>query len=178
MIQRPQTDEYAEFYAGYVRRVPEGSDLIGLLSDQPTALRTLLQNITDEQAGVRPAPAEWSVKEVIGHIADSERIFAYRVLRIARGDQTPLPGFDQNDFVNATDLNRRSLASLLDEFEFQRRANMLLVDSLTDEEINRRGTASGNPVSVRALLHILAGHVLHHIESLKTDYKVGTLFKG
>ena len=173
MIQPPQSDEYAEFYAGYVQRVPAGTDLTVLLSGQPEALRALLQNVTDEQASVRPAPAEWSVKEVIGHIADTERVFAYRLLRIARGDQTPLPGFDQNEFVNATDFNRRSLASLLDEFEFQRRSNMLLAASLTDEEIDRRGTASGNPVSARALLHILAGHVLHHIESLKTDYRVG-----
>jgi hypothetical protein len=173
MIQRPQTDEYAEFYAGYVRRVPVGSDLLELLSDQPAVLRALLQNVTDERAGVRPAPTEWSVKEVIGHVADTERVFAYRLMRIARGDQTPLPGFDQDEFVNGTDLNQRSLASLLDEFDFQRHANMLLAASLTDEDIDRRGTASGNPISVRALLHILAGHVLHHIESLKTDYKIG-----
>ena len=172
MIQRPQADEYKEFYAGYVQRVPEGADLLALLSGQPEALRALLQNVTDEQASVRPAPAEWSVKEVLGHIADTERVFAYRLLRIARGDQTALPGFDQNEFVSGTDFNRRHLADLLDEFEFQRRANMLLAASLTDEEIDRRGTASNNPVSVRALLHILAGHVIHHIESLKTDYKV------
>jgi uncharacterized damage-inducible protein DinB len=173
MIQRPQTGEYNEFYGGYVGRVPEGADLIALLSGQPEALRTLLQNITDEQASIRPAPAEWSIKEVLGHIADTERVFAYRVLRIARADQTALPGFDQDEFVNATDFNRRSLAGLLDEFDLQRRANMLLIASLTGEEIDRRGTASGNPVSVRALLYILAGHVLHHIESLRTDYKVG-----
>lgn len=173
MIQRPQSDEYNEFYAGYVGRVPEGGDLLALLNGQPEALRSLLENTTDEQASTRPAPAEWSVKEVLGHIADTERVFAYRLLRIARGDQTPLPGFDQDAFVNATDFNRRSLADLLDEFDFQRRANMLLAASLTDEEIDRRGTASSNPISVRALLYILAGHVLHHIESFKTDYKVG-----
>ena len=175
MIQRPQTDEYNEFYAGYIQRVPEGADLLALLNSQPEALRALLQNITDEQASVSPAPTEWSVKEVLGHIADTERVFAYRLLRIARGDQTPLPGFDQNEFVSATDFNRRSVAGILDEFHFQRRANMLLAASLTDQEIDRRGTASNNPVSVRALLYILAGHVLHHIESLKTDYKVGEL---
>jgi uncharacterized damage-inducible protein DinB len=173
MIQRPQTGEYYEFYAGYVGRVPEGADLLALLNGQPEALRTLLQNITDEQASVRPAPTEWSVKEVLGHIADTERVFAYRLLRIARGDQTALPGFDQDEFVSGTDFNRRTLADLLDEFDFQRRANTLLAASLTDEEIDRRGTASNNPVSARALLYILAGHVIHHIESLKTDYKIG-----
>lgn len=173
MIQRPQIDEYNEFYGGYVGRVPEGADILALLSGQPEALRALLQNITDEQASIRPAPAEWSVKEVLGHVADTERVFAYRLLRIARGDQTALPGFDQDEFVNGTDFNRRSLANLLDEFELQRRANLLLAASLTVEEIDRRGVASGNPISVRAVLYILAGHVQHHIESLKTDYKVG-----
>lgn len=173
MIQRPQIDEYNEFYGGYVGRVPEGADILALLSGQPEALRVLLQNITDEQASIRPAPAEWSVKEVLGHVADTERVFAYRLLRIARGDQTALPGFDQDEFVNGTDFNRRSLANLLDEFELQRRANLLLAASLTVEEIDRRGVASGNPISVRAVLYILAGHVQHHIESLKTDYKVG-----
>lgn len=173
MIARPHSDEYAPFYAGYVQRVPDDADLIGLLSQQPDDLQTLLLNLSDEQASTRPAPGEWSVKEVLGHIADSERVFAYRALRIARGDQTPLPGFEQNDYVSATDFNIRSPGDILEEFTLQRRSNVLLVRSLTDEEINRRGIASGNPISVRALLHILAGHVEHHLESLRTDYHVG-----
>ena len=172
MIARPQSDEYGEFYAGYIKRVPESSDIFALLAGQPDELRMLLERVTDEQASVRPAPAEWSVKEVIGHVNDTERIFAYRALRIARGDTTPLPGFEQNDYVTNTDFNKRSLADLLDEFEWQRRANVVCFKPLTEAEIARRGTASTLGVSARALLYIMAGHVLHHYESLKVDYHV------
>jgi hypothetical protein len=113
------------------------------------------------------------VKEVAGHVCDTERVFAYRVLRIARGDTTPLAGFEQDEYVRATDFNARSLPDLIEEFEAQRRANVVCFKPLTEEETNRRGTVSTFPVSVRALLYMIAGHVMHHIESLKTDYKVG-----
>ena len=173
MTPHPQTDEYAPFYAGYVQRVPEGGDILALLSDQPDQLRVLLQGIPDADANSRPAPGEWSVKEVIGHICDSERIFAYRALRIARGDTTPLAGFNQNEYVEATDFNVRSLADLMEEFTLQRRANVVCFKSLTDTEMTRRGVASEHPISARALLFIMVGHVMHHIESLQVDYKVG-----
>jgi hypothetical protein len=172
MIARPQADEYAPFYAGYVQRIPEGSDLFTLLSGQPDELRALLLSVSDTQASTRPAPGEWSIKEVVGHLCDAERVFAYRAMRIARNDPTPLPGFEQDDFVRGTDFNVRSLAGLIDEFASQRRANVLCFQPLTDAETNRRGTASGAGVSVRALLFIMAGHVMHHVESLKTDYGV------
>lgn len=172
-ISRPQADEYAPFYAGYVQRVPDGADLLSILSQQPAELRALLSAVTDEQANARPAPGEWSIKEIMGHICDTERVFAYRAVRVARADATPLPGFDQDEFVKATDFNARSLSDLLDEFELQRRANLLVFRAFTSEEVDRRGTASNNPISVRALLHIVAGHVMHHVESLKTDYHVG-----
>lgn len=173
MIQRPQPDEYAPFYAGYVQRIPEGADVLALMRQQPDELRALLNAVSDEQANARPAPGEWSIKEVIGHICDAERVFAYRAVRIARADTTPLPGFEQDAFVEATNFNARSLPDLLDEFDYQRRANLLVFRALTAEEANRRGTASDNPVSVRAAVYILAGHILHHVESLKTDYRVG-----
>lgn len=172
MITRPQPDEYGAFYAGYIQRVPDGADLFALLKQQPDDLRALLQSVGDEQANAHPAPGEWSIKEVVGHIADTERIHAYRALRIARGDATPLPGFEQDDYVRATNLNARSLADLLDEFEAQRRANVLCFEPLSEAELNRRGTVSGNPASARAMLYIMAGHVLHHIESLETSYHV------
>ncbi len=172
MIAYPQPDEYKSFFGGYVQRVPENTDIIALLTNQPDEMRTLLQSITDEQANTRPAPGEWSIKEVIGHINDTERIFAYRALRIARNDSTPLPGFEQNDYVTATNFNARSLSDLLDEFTFQRRANVLCFKLLNAEETARRGVASDAPISSRALLFVMAGHVMHHIFSLKTDYKV------
>lgn len=173
MIPRPQADEYAPYYGRYIQRVAEGADLFALLSSQPNDLHTLLAAISDEAANAYPAPGEWSIKEVIGHLNDTERIFAYRALRIARGDTTPLPGFEQDDYVRGTDFNGRSLADLLDEFAAQRRANVLCFQPLTDAENVRRGTASNNPFSVRALLYMMAGHVLHHVESLQTDYHVG-----
>ncbi len=173
MIARPQADEYAPFYAGYVQRVPEGSDIFALLSGQPDDLRALLQTVSDAKANTRPAPGEWSIKEVVGHLCDSERVFAYRAMRIARNDTTPLPGFQQDDYVRATDFNGRSLPDLLDEFTSQRRANVQCFQPLSEAETIRRGRASNAGVSVRALLYIMAGHVMHHVESLKTAYRVG-----
>jgi uncharacterized damage-inducible protein DinB len=172
MIPRPQTDEYASVYGGYIQKVPEGSDILTLLSGQPDELRALLQNVSDEQANARPAPGEWSIKEVLGHICDAERVIAYRALRIARGDTTPLQSFEQDDYVRATDFNRRSLPDLLEEFAAQRRANWLCFQALTDAEIGRRGTAAGYSVSVRALLYMMAGHIIHHIQSFQSDYHI------
>lgn len=172
-ISRPQADEYAPFYAGYVQRVPEGADVLSVLSQQPDELVALMDTVSDEQSKARPAPGEWSIKEVLGHINDTERVFAYRAVRIARADTTPLPGFDQDTYVQATNFNARSCNYLLQEFNMQRRANLLAFLVLTPEELNRRGTASGNPISVRALLYIMAGHVMHHVESLQVDYHVG-----
>lgn len=172
MIQRPNTDEYAPFYAGYVNRVPEGADLFELLSRQPDELKALVSGLSEDQANVRPAPGEWSVKEVLGHVCDTERVFAYRALCVARGDKTPLPGFEQDDYVSSTDFNARSLSDLLEEFALQRQANLMCFKALTDDEVARWGTASTNPVTARAILYMMAGHVLHHIESLTVDYKV------
>ncbi len=172
MIQPPQSDEYAPYYGGYIGRVPPSSDLFALLAAQPDELRALVQNVADDHAGKPPEPGEWSIKEVVGHINDTERIFAYRALRISRGDTTPIPGFEQDDYVRGTDFNRRTLADLIEEFDLQRRSNILQFQTITDEESQRRGTASGNPFTPRALLYAMAGHVMHHVESLKVDYGV------
>ncbi len=172
MIARPQTDEYAPYYGGYIGRVPAYADILVLLARQPDDLYALLTDVSDEDASQRPAPAEWSVKEVIGHVCDTERIFGYRALCIARGDTTPLPGFEQDAYVSATDFNARAHTDLLAEFAALRLANVLCLQALTTGELTRRGTASDQTVSVRALLFMLAGHVLHHIESLQTDYGV------
>jgi len=173
MISHPQSDEYGAYYGRYIERVPEGSDIFAVLSGQPEEVRALLQAVSEAQANVRPAPGEWSVKEVIRHVCDAERIFAYRALRVARGDEKPLAGFEQDDYVRATDFNLRSLPDLIEEFTLQRRANVLCFKPLSEAETVRRGTASDAPISVRAVLYMMAGHVMHHIESLKVDYKVG-----
>ena len=172
MIPFPQADEHIPYYGNYIKLVPQGTDILALLNQQPDELRTLLQHVSDEQANVRPAPGEWSIKEVVGHLCDTERILAYRAVCIARGDQTPLAGFEPDDYVNGTDFNVPSLPDLVEEFELQRRANVLCFRSFTTEEAARRGTASGNPFSARALLYLLGGHVIHHMDSLKMVYKV------
>ncbi len=168
-IHRPGENEYAPFYAGYIQQVPDG-DIFEILARQSDALRRLLAVLPAQQADFRPGPAEWTIKEVIGHINDTERIFAYRTLRISRGDQTPLPGFEQDDYVRTAYFGDRTLHDLLEEFDLQRRANLLAFRGLSKEDSLRQGTASGAAVSVRALLYMLAGHVEHHITSLKQDY--------
>lgn len=172
MVPRPLDGEYNPYYGNYIRRVAEGADVIALLYSQPDELKMLLSGVSDEQANIRPAPGEWSIKEVLGHLADTERIFAYRMLRFARDEKQPLPGFEQDEYVKATDFNRRTVADLIDEFSFQRHANVILIKSLTDEETARVGAASGTSMSARAAIYILAGHVIHHVDSLKTTYKV------
>ncbi len=173
MVAYPQTDEYAPYYGTYIRLVPQDADLFALMAAQPADLRALLHAVTDAQASQPPKPGEWSIKEVIGHLNDTERVFAFRAFWIGRGDTTPLPGFDQDVFVRGTDFNQRTLNELLDEFAAQRQANLLYFKPLTPAELERRGTASGNPFTPRALLYAIVGHVLYHVHSLKTDYGVG-----
>lgn len=169
MIPRPNADEYAPFYAGYVERVPDG-DVVQLLQQQRTQFADLLRNVSDEQAQERPAPGEWNIKEVIGHLIDAERVFSYRALRFSRKDSTPLSGFEQDDFVRESNFSDRSLSDLLEEFDHCRAANVLLFKSFPSEVLTWRGTASNNPVSVRALVYITAGHADGHYESLRTVY--------
>lgn len=168
-VKHPDENEYAPFYAGYIRQVPDG-DIFEILARQPAALRALLAALPAEQADFRPGPAEWSIKEVVGHINDFERVVAYRALRVSRGDQTPLAGFEQDDYVREANFGQRSLSDLLDEFGLLRRANLLAFQGLSHEVSLRRGTASGFGVSARALIFMLAGHVEHHAASLRNDY--------
>lgn len=168
-IDRPGETEYAPFYAGYVQSVPDG-EVFEVLARQPDTLRSLLAELSAAQADFPPGPAEWSIKEVVGHINDSERIFSYRALRISRGDSAPLAGFEQDDYVREANFGERTLPDLLEEFELIRRANLLTFRGISQSASQRQGTASGYNVSVRALLFIMAGHVEHHQESLRKDY--------
>ncbi len=142
---RPASDEHSPYYAGYIAQVPEG-DILDHLSEQIERTGRLLQGLTEEQAMFRPTPADWSVKEVICHISDSERIFAYRALRIARADTTPLAGFDQEPYVLAAQADVRPLAGLLAEFATVRQSTLWLLRSLPAEAWERRGVASDWPV--------------------------------
>jgi hypothetical protein len=173
MIQPPAPLEHPPYYGRYIELVPASPAFFDILAAQPGSLQSLLAGVRESQAETRPAPGEWSIKEVLGHLNDTERIFAFRALWMARADAQPLPGFEQDGFVRATDFNRRPLTGLIEEFSAQRASNVLCFQPLSDDELVRTGTASGGQFTVRALLYMLAGHVLHHMESLRVDYGVG-----
>jgi hypothetical protein len=166
---RPAQDEYAAYYEKYVSLVPAG-DVVETLRRQLDETLALLGGIGEERADSRYAPEKWSIKELVGHVIDAERIFAYRALRIARGDQTPLPGFEQDDYIATGNFGARTLADLSEEFALVRRSTIELLRHLDEAAWLRRGTASDNEVSVRALAHILAGHEAHHVRILRERY--------
>lgn len=168
-IPRPAPDEYAPFYAGYVDLIADG-EVREVLDRQPSVYRRLLEPLDGARAEHRYAPGKWSVKEVVAHVVDAERIFAYRLLRFARRDRTPLPGFDENAYVEALDLGAVELTDLVGEFEAVRRANLHLFNRLPEAALDRGGEASGKPVTVRALLYITAGHAQHHLKILRERY--------
>ena len=169
-LTHPSAEEYNEFYNGYVQRAIARKDVIATLPKQIDEIRAALGKLTDKQALFRDAPKEWTIKEVLGHINDAERIFAYRLLRVSRNDQTPLPGFEQNDYVREAGFDNYPLADLLDEFERLRRANMVMIQNMPEAYADRRGIASGFSISARALVYMLVGHVDHHMASLHEKY--------
>lgn len=170
-ISRPEPGEYADAYAGYVKAVDHDRDAIVVLERQLTPLRALA-HLTPEQGAFRYADGKWSVRQVMGHLADAERIFAYRLLRISRGDQTPLASFDENRFAETSNADLRPIADLGAELVAVREATLALVKGLDEASLTKVGTASGKPVSVRALAFIAAGHVAHHLAILRERYSV------
>lgn len=170
--QRPEKDEYAEFYANYISLVEE-TDVVSALQKQTNDLRELLAEISAaEKENFRYAEGKWSVKELLGHIIDGERVFSYRALRISRGDRTPLAGFEENSYVADSNFADTDFADLIEEFSMLRAANVLLFKNLTEEMWRRRGTASDATVSVRALAFMMVGHVAHHTNILRYRYLV------
>lgn len=167
-MNRPQADEFAPYCAAYINTVSE--NVIGELEHQVISFPGFLNLISDEKAYHAYAEGKWTIKEVVGHMIDTERILAYRALRIARNDKTPLAGFEENDYVANAAFNDRSLQSLADEFAAVRIANVYFFKSLTEDELNRMGTASGKQVSVRALLFIIVGHLNHHRKVIEERY--------
>lgn len=166
---QPDANEYAPYYGKYISLVPMG-DVVATLRRQLEDTLSLLRGLSEDQADSRYAPGKWSIKEVVGHILDTERIFGHRAFRFARNDQQPLPGFEQDDYVRAADFSRRPLSDLIAEFEHVRRANLYLFGSLDEAAWLRRGTASDNEVSVRALAYIMAGHEQHHMRIIRERY--------
>ena len=165
----PGADEYAPFSAGYVNRVGR-TYLPYLLKQEATRVRDFFAALPPEKQSYAYAPGKWTPREILGHISDTERIMAYRALRIARGDESPLPGFEENSYVAAANFNERSMEDLLDEFDTVRRATLSLVNSLAPDVLANRGTASEHTVSVRALLYIIAGHARHHEAVIREKY--------
>jgi uncharacterized damage-inducible protein DinB len=168
-MKRPEATEYAEYYANYISKVP-GTDVLGVLESQRLQMLQLFAGRSDRDGSFRYAPGKWSVKEVLGHITDTERIFAYRALRIARGDQTPLPGFEQDDYVRNGAFGARKLADLVEEFGAVRGASIALFRSFNEEAWSRRGVASQKEVTARALAFMTAGHQMHHRLILEERY--------
>ena len=167
-MKRPQAEEFPLFYKGYVDTVSE--NVLTELEQQMESFSAFLRSIPSEKASFAYAEGKWTIKELAGHVIDTERIMAYRALRIARNDTTPLPGFDENDYVANAHFADRSLESLADEFAALRKANMNLIRSLNAIEIDRSGISNEKPISVRALIFIMAGHVNHHVAILKQRY--------
>jgi hypothetical protein len=165
----PSPDEYLPYYGKYIVRIPPGEALASL-DRQIGGTLAFLRSIPEERAGYRYEPGKWSLKEVVGHLSDVERIMTYRALRFARNDRTPIPGFEPDDYIPPSGFDGRTLEDLAEEFGNVRRATLSFFRGLDDAAWQRRGEASGAEVSVRALAYIIAGHELHHMEIVRTKY--------
>jgi hypothetical protein len=166
---RPGRNEYASYYEMYVSLVPEGG-VVETLERQGAETLALLRSVPEERGAHRYEPGKWSVKQLVGHVNDGERLFSYRALSIARGDRQPLPGMEQDEWMAGVDFDARTLADLAEEFEAVRSATVQLLRHLSPEAWARRGTASDNEVTVRALAYIIAGHAAHHVRILGERY--------
>lgn len=168
MLSRPEPNEYADFYASYIAKLPDGP-IEEFLLKQWDDLVAFMQSVSEDDASKPQAPGKWSVKEVLGHLCDTERVMSYRMMRFARGDQKELQGFEQDDYVAAGDFNSRVRHDLMVEFKNIRGATIALVGSISPEAEIRTGVANGYPVSVRALAYIIAGHAQHHLNLMKAE---------
>ena len=166
MLNRPESSEYAKYYGNYISKVPDGP-VLEFLAKQPGDYRQLLVGVSEEDAAAPTAPGKWSIKQVLGHLSDTERVMTYRALRFARGDAQELAGFEQDDYVAEAGSNSRSLEDLLAELESVRKSTLALFRSLPEGADTRGGTANGNRMTVRALAYIAGGHCQHHLELLK-----------
>jgi hypothetical protein len=166
---RPQSGESAPYYDRYISLVP-GADVLAALDEQRRQTLLLLCGRPETDGDLRYAPDKWSLREVLGHLNDTERIMSYRALRISRGDKTPIEGYEQDDYVRNSPLGRRPLADLIEDYIAVRRATISLFRNLDEEAWTRRGTANKNEVTVRALAYIIAGHELHHRQIIEEKY--------
>ncbi|MFC2088360.1 DinB family protein [Calditrichota bacterium] len=167
--QRPENNEYFEYYDRYVSLVPDG-DIIEILKNQQKICNNLLLDLPEKKINYKYAPEKWTLKQVFGHVIDVEWVFTYRALTIARGDKTALPGMDQNEFMKGANFEKRQMSDMIEEYNHLRSANIVLFTSFDEQINNRTGMASGCSFSVRSIPYIIAGHELHHINVIKERY--------
>ncbi len=170
MISRPTKSQYHPFYDGYISMVESVPDIIEFMADQPDKLRQFVLEHFGKNPDHAYAEGKWTVKQLIGHCIDAERIMAYRALCIARGEQQALPGFDENTYVENANFKNRELGDLLEEFELLRKSNLAMISQFDSIVFQNVGNANGSPTSVGAIVYILAGHLQHHIKVLKERY--------
>ena len=170
-MTRPTPTDYAPPHASYVDLVDE-DDILSAMEEQSSATQKLLSSLDEARASYRYAEDKWSVKQLIGHIVDAERIIAYRALCVARGDTQSLPGFDENAYVQNASFDEWKLGDLAEQYALVRRSNIVFFKNLQDEAWDRRGTANNYPVSVRGLAYVIVGHERHHLKVLREKYKV------
>ncbi|HTY10734.1 MAG TPA: DinB family protein [Bacteroidota bacterium] len=169
-IDKPNEGEYAPYAIMYISLLPDDGDVISHLRNNLAAVKSFIVSLPGEKLTYRYAPDKWTIKEVLVHVMDTERIFAYRALRFARNDKTALPGYEQNDYVPYSRANDRSIDNIFREYSAVRVATLSLLESLSGDDFLRSGIANGNPASVRALAYQIAGHELHHMKIIKERY--------
>jgi hypothetical protein len=169
MLQRPLKNEYPNYYEPYVNLVPEG-DLVEILKKQLQKTINLFESISEDDGLIRYAPGKWSIKELLGHIADTERIMSYRLLRVSRGDQTPLAGFNENDYVAAAQTNVLPIEKILNDFISTRNATITLIQNTPIGAWETTGNANGMEITTRAIAYIIAGHQMHHCNIVRERY--------
>jgi hypothetical protein len=172
VIARPESGEYAPYYERYISLI-EDNDILATLDRQRREMVLLLSGLSEEQGDFRYAPEKWSAKQVLGHVCDTERVFAYRALRISRSDATPMEGFEQDDYVKNGPFARHVIAEVIEDYIAVRRATISLLRSLEEAAWSRRGVANKNEVTVRALAYTIAGHEAHHRRILEEKYFEG-----
>jgi len=170
LIPKPQAGEYDPYAIMYIQLLPDDGLVLQHLETNLHSLENLLQAFSDDALRVPHKAGEWTIKEILLHVIDDERIYAYRALRAARGDKTPLPGFEQEDYIIPSQANERSLESLLEEYRAVRMATISLFAYLPEDAFTRSLVANDHEVTVRALVYHIAGHELHHVESIRTNY--------
>ncbi|MFJ5714372.1 DinB family protein [Neobacillus sp. NPDC093127] len=169
MLQRPLENEYPEYYVPYVNLVSD-DDLLLILKENLAEVTALFEGISEDNGQFRYALGKWSIKEVLGHMADTERIMSYRLLRIGRGDQTPLAGFDENDFIAGAQFDHLPNKNILEDFAATRNATITLIQNMSENAWARKGLANETEITTRAIAYIIAGHAIHHLKIIHERY--------